>query len=178
MSRPLLAASMLAAALVASSCSKAKSPWARKMTAADRVAWMIACGIPAADVQPVDGDADYAYTDYNNRIRSDNPDAALSLVGCHLSWNRTKDQLWYVAIEVGGRGGYEGELEGKYLPLDAATIEPYIRLLLQPVPPEYHSAIRAIALAPVRRGVKVGPFVIDGGHGPAARYWQLAVWAK
>lgn len=169
---------LVVAALLASlalSCGKAKSPWVRKMTEADRIAWMTACGIPEADVRPDVGDADYAYISYDKRITRDTDPIS---VACNLTWNRTKDRLWHVSIGLGGRGRDEVDSDGADVPLDTKLLEPYLLLLLQPVPPEYHATIRKIALGPVRRGVRVGAFVIDGGHGPGARYWHLEIRAN
>ena len=162
-------------AALALSCGKAKSPWARKMTVADRIAWMTACGIPEADVRPDEGDADYAYTSYDKRVSRDTDPI---LVACNLTWNRTKDRLWHISVGLGGRGRDEVDSDGADVRLDSKLLEPYLQLLLQPVPPEYHATIRKIALGAVRRGVKVGAFVIDGGHGPGARYWHLEIRAN
>jgi len=172
---PRLVVAVLLAALILASCGKAKSPWARKMSVADRIAWMVACGIPEADVRPYDGKADYAYTSYDKRITRDTDPTS---VACSLSWNRTKDRLWYVAVGLGGRGGYQADLEGRDAALPETITEPYIALVLREVPTQYHVAIRDLARGPRRRGVKVGPFEVDAGHGPPAMYWYLEVRSK
>ncbi len=165
---------LLVAALAVAACGKkAKSPWVRKMSPEDRVAWMVACGVPIADVKPYDGDADYAYTSYDKRFHRDTEP---SLVACNVTWNRTKDQLWHISVSLGGVGEAMGD--GRAARLATAVTEPYVALMLREVPPEFHAEIRAIADGPVRLGARVGPFVVYGGHDPALAYWNLEIRAK
>lgn len=167
---------LLISALAVGGCrKKAKSPWARKMSPEDRVAWMVACGVPIADVKPYDGDADYAYTSYDKRFHRDTEELS---VACNVTWNRTKDQLWHISVGLGGVG--EATDDGQAARLATSVTEPYTALVLREIPPEFHAAIRAVADGPVRRGVRVGPFEVHGGHeqGPGVPYWHLEIWAK
>lgn len=155
------AATLVALAAMAS-CGDSKSPWARKMTKAERLAWPTKCGIPADLVTVLDGQGDFANTLYDGNLVE--PEPSTRRVSCSLSWNRDKDRLADVSMLLGRFDA----------PLAAEDIEPLLALALAELRPGDRDAVRSIALRE-RTRTTVGAFEVEGGFSRENRSWYLYI---
>lgn len=157
-------AALVALIVVASvgSCGDSRSPWARKMTKAERLSWPTKCGIPAELVTVRDGQGDYADTLYGGNLVE--PEPSTRRVSCNLSWNRDKDRLADLSMLLGRFDP----------PLAAEDIEPLLALALAELRPGDRDAVRSIALRK-RTRTTVGAFEVEGGFSRENRSWYLYV---
>lgn len=159
----------LAALVAAASCGDSKSPWARKMTKAERLAWPTKCGIPAELVVVLDGpggQGSYADTSYGGKFVEPKPSARV--FECDMSWNRDKDRLANLRVHLGRSDP----------PLTATDIEPLLNLVLAELRPEDHAEVRNIAMREEHTRQSFGKFEIEGGFSLEHRSWNLAIMAR
>jgi hypothetical protein len=145
------------------SCEDAESPWARKMSRAERLAWPTTCGISADRVSASDGRAGYAYTVYQGQSRG----SPLGDVACDLLWDRDRDQLRHLEISV----------SRDEPALTAADIEPLLTLALAELRPGDHAVARDLAVGEFRKG-STGGVWIRGGFRGNHRHWGLSISAR
>lgn len=151
--------------LATAACGGSKSPWARKMTKAERLSWPTKCGIPTDRVSALDGQGDYAKTLYSGQLIEEPP--STRVVACSLSWNRDKDRPAHLRISLGRDEPV----------LAAEDIEPLLALALAELRPADQEVARRLAVGD-RQTERSGGLEIESGFSSEHRRWEIAVRVK
>lgn len=155
----------IVALFTVSGCGNSKSPWARKMPKAERVAWPTKCGITADLVKVQDGEGDYANTSYMGQLTPEPP--ATTLIACDLSWNRDKDRLANLRVHI-----------ARFEPVLTSTdVEPLLTLALAELRPADQAVARRVASGEFTRASTSG-LEFSGGFRSGQRTWELFIRAK
>lgn len=145
-------------------CGNSKSPWARKMPKAERVAWPTKCGIPAERVTALDGQGGaYANTLYSGQLE----ESSSPFVSCSLSWNHDRDQPVYLRVHVSRIDGV----------VSAADIDPLLALAMAELRPAQQDVARRLADGD-RSRASSGGLDFDGGFGYERWSWTMVVEVK
>lgn len=158
-----------AAVLIVSGCQSAKSPWRRKLTKAERLAWVTRCGVPEANVRVDLGKNRDENDGYEGKASVTGPAGELS-VSCHLSWNRNLDRAlsFMVAVDAVAIAGRPRAA------LTKAELAPYVDMIADEVPLDLQPVVRRVADEPYHM-VRAGAFAITGGVHADPAVWSLDV---
>lgn len=165
MTRASAAVAAIASVLLVGCESSSKSPWRRKLTKAERSAWVTKCGVPVGKVEVDIGknrDENDSYRGKTDDMAG--PAGALS-VTCYLGWNRQLDRALYYHVLV-------DSVPRAVLRPD--EIAPYVELIAAEVPAAVQPVVRLVARGKYQQ-VRSGAFAVTGGFAHDPAMWSLMV---